>query len=447
MDLSKHLEKAEDAVKRRNYPLAVKVYTQLLGLQPDYGEARAGLREALFRKAEARKPSRALAMVLGGVSLLIAKLSTLFRAHAGAARAYERYLALDPLHEPTNLALATALERAGFGQSALAVYRAWAQQQPRCLVASRRAGQLLYEAGQHQEALAMFEQALKVDPRDQDSLRARKNLAAEGALRKSGLETATSARELLKDQDAVRQIERSQRLQLTPEEIEAETAELEGKLAERPEDIAVLGRLATLHEMRGDPHSALGCLERALVVQPDRSEIAARAGDLRLRLQEERVKAAEKSGDAGAAARARQALVEARVGEFRRRVQQQPTDLGLRFELGRALADAGSHDDAIAELQQAVKDPRKRTEALLALARAFRAKGLDDLAQSQLNKALEAAGGVRGSLGKEIAYELGAVAESMGSARDALQHYQAILEQDIGFRDVDQKVQRLRAAT
>ena len=32
MDLSKHLEKAEDAVKRRNYALAIKVYGQLLGL-------------------------------------------------------------------------------------------------------------------------------------------------------------------------------------------------------------------------------------------------------------------------------------------------------------------------------------------------------------------------------------------------------------------------------
>ena len=40
MDLSKHLEKAREAVKRRNYPFAINLYSQLLGLQPDNGAAR-----------------------------------------------------------------------------------------------------------------------------------------------------------------------------------------------------------------------------------------------------------------------------------------------------------------------------------------------------------------------------------------------------------------------
>ncbi len=33
MDLSKHLETAAEAVKRRNYPYAVKLYHQLLSLR------------------------------------------------------------------------------------------------------------------------------------------------------------------------------------------------------------------------------------------------------------------------------------------------------------------------------------------------------------------------------------------------------------------------------
>ena len=50
MDLSKHLENAADAVKRRNFPLAIKIYGQVLQIQPDYGDARAGLRKALYAK-------------------------------------------------------------------------------------------------------------------------------------------------------------------------------------------------------------------------------------------------------------------------------------------------------------------------------------------------------------------------------------------------------------
>ena len=44
MDLSKHLEKAEEAVKRKNYAFAVNLYGQFLGLQPPNGEARGGVR-------------------------------------------------------------------------------------------------------------------------------------------------------------------------------------------------------------------------------------------------------------------------------------------------------------------------------------------------------------------------------------------------------------------
>jgi hypothetical protein len=51
MDLSKHLENAADAVKRRNFPLAIKIYGQVLQIQPDYGDARAGLRKALLPRS------------------------------------------------------------------------------------------------------------------------------------------------------------------------------------------------------------------------------------------------------------------------------------------------------------------------------------------------------------------------------------------------------------
>mgnify|MGYP000958256510 CR=1 FL=1 len=44
--------------------------------------------------------------------------------------------------------------------------------------AARSAGALLYEQGKLHEALAFYEMALKVDPRDQEALKARKDLAA-----------------------------------------------------------------------------------------------------------------------------------------------------------------------------------------------------------------------------------------------------------------------------
>jgi tetratricopeptide (TPR) repeat protein len=445
MDLSKHLEKAEEAVRKRNYPLAVDIYGKLLAMQPDDEAARAGLRRALFKKAEAKAPSKAVALLAGGVHLVSGSVASLLGRHAAAAKAYERYLVHDPLNEGVNLRLGHALQRAGYSRGALAVFQSFAAAQPRSLDAARNAGLLLHEAGRAEDAMAMYEQALKIDPRDQESLKARKNLAAEGAIKKTGIDTAKSSRDLIKDKGMQRELEKQTRLQLSSEEIERELADLEQKLADRPADVKSLRRIATLREMSGDLDGALASLVSAQKTSPNDVDLAEQVGDVRLRLQEKRVREAEGRGEAAALQAAKSALAEAQAAEFKRRVERNPTDLALRHQLGEALLSLGKTDEAIAELQQAVKDPRKKVEALLLLSRAFRRKNLIDLAASQLEKALEAAGGT-GKLSKEIMYELGVLSQDRGNRDVALAHFSRILEQDIGFRDVARRVEELRSA-
>lgn len=443
MDLSKYLEQAADAVKRRNYAMAVKIYSQVLQIQPDFGEARAGLRRALFQKVAQKPASKLTAMLVGGPSLLMAGMCRLFGRHAAAARSYERFLVHDPLAEGVNLKLGESLSRAGLRRSALAVYAAYAEKQPRCLTACRAAGALFYEQGKVPEALAMYEQALKVDPRDQESLKARKDLAAEGALRSTGIEDAKSSRDLIKDKEQQRQLERQERLQLSADEIEHELTQLEARLQESPDDPKLLRRCARLREMAKDLAGALDLIEQLLVASPNDGELQEIAGGLRIRLQEQMVQKAEKSGDPQAAGRARDALRQMRVAEARRRVDRNPTDLAARFDLGSGLLAAGETDAAIAELQQAVKDPRKKNESLFLLGKAFLEKRLPDLALGQFDKALQAAGS--GVLAKESLYEMGRICQEQGKGDEALKYYTRILEQDIGFRDVTALVEQLRS--
>lgn len=443
MDLSKYLEQAADAAKRRNYAMAVKIYGQVLQIQPDFGEARSGLRKVLFQKAAQKPPSKLVATLVGGPGRLLTGLFALLRQHQAAARGYERYLTLDPLDEGVHLKLGRALQRAGLKRSALAVFAAYAEHQPRCLEACRSAGMLSYELGKMQEALGYFELALKVDPRDQESLKARKNLAAEGALRTSGIEKAQSSRELIKDKDQQRQLERQERLQLSAEEVEAELGDIETKLQSAPNDPKLLRRGAKLREMAKDLAGALDLIEQLQRLTPNDAEVADLAGDLRIRLQEQLVQKAERSGDAAAATRARANLAQLRVGEARRRVERNPTDLAARFDLGSGLLTTGETDAAIAELQQAIKDPRKKNEAMFLLGRAFQQKNLSDLALGQFEKAVQAAGS--GLLAKEALYEMGAICRDQGKRDQALQHFSRILEQDIAFRDVAAQVERLKA--
>jgi tetratricopeptide (TPR) repeat protein len=78
------------------------------------------------------------------------------------------------------------------------------------------------------------------------------------------------------------------------------------------------------------------------------------------------------------------------------------------------------------------------------LGKAFRQKNLGDLALGQFEKALQAAG--QGPLAKDALYEMGSLCEQLGKRDVALQHFARILEQDIGYRDVAQRIESLRAS-
>ena len=263
-------------------------------------------------------------------------------------------------------------------------------------------------------------------------------------MKSTGIETAQSSRELIKDKSLAQKLEQQSRIQLSPEELDRQIAATEEELQQKSGDPALLRRMGKLLEQKKDLRGALECLESAAQKLPDDQDLLDQVGDLRLRVQESFVQKAIARGDSAAAERAERALNEARATEYRRRIDKNPADLGLRFSLGSALCELRDFDAAIAELQQAVKDPRKKAEAMFLLGRAFRGKGLPDLALGQYEKALAAAG--QATLAKDALYEMGGLCEEQGKRDAALLHYGRILEQDIGYRDVAQRVDRLKVS-
>lgn len=196
VDYSKHLQKADEALKRRNWDFAIEVYQQLLELEPDLADARAGLRQALKKRHEQNKGGGKLFKALAGAGPL-AMAKTLAKAgkYAAAAKSLEQYLTGNPLDEDANYQLGVALEGAGHFKSARAVYEFLAEIAPKNPDGLKRAGALMYREGDHAKALEYYERALQADPRDQDALKARKDLSAERALRAGRFETVQHSRE------------------------------------------------------------------------------------------------------------------------------------------------------------------------------------------------------------------------------------------------------------
>lgn len=128
------------------------------------------------------------------------------------------------------------------------------------------------------------------------------------------------------------------------------------------------------------------------------------------------------------------------VAEAQTRVDRNPTDPQLRYELGLALFNAGNHSDAIPHLQQATRNPHIRTRVLLLLGRTFKAKNMHDLAIKQLSDALADLHAMDGTK-KEVLYEKGLIHEDMGDKDAALDSFKQIYEVDYGYRDVAKRVE------
>ena len=68
------------------------------------------------------------------------------------------------------------------------------------------------------------------------------------------------------------------------------------------------------------------------------------------------------------------------------RVSERPTDLELRFVLGRHLHEAGRFEEAVGELRLAKQSPKRREEALRLLALALEKTGRREEAERVMSQ-------------------------------------------------------------
>ncbi|HVS18378.1 MAG TPA: tetratricopeptide repeat protein, partial [Planctomycetota bacterium] len=384
VDYSKHLQKADEALRRRNYDFAVEVYQQLLEIDPDLAEARAGLRSAYSKRFEAKKGGSRFLRAIGGAGPL-AMAKTLRKAgkNDAAAKALESYLANSPMDEDANLMLGMALEDAGHTRSALAVYEFLAEIAPRNPQGLKRAGAMAWRGGDPRRALEFYERALQADPRDQDALKARKDLAADIALSKGRYEEVEHSRQQIVNQDEAVSLERSQRRHMSAEDLVSERERLEGLFAENASDVEVMTQLGEVHEKLRDYEAALELVERALSYKQDSFELLEKAGDLRSKVLKKSIARADKAGEAAQAGELEAELARHEVDDYRARVALHPGDASLRVQLAWRLMRADDIDGALAELQKANSDPRLRRESLFLMAQCFQRKGFTDLARKE----------------------------------------------------------------
>lgn len=317
----------------------------------------------------------------------------------------------------------------------------------------------------YEPAVRAGDAAVKLDPGDIRLAADVKNLAAQGTMSRGGYENTGQAggfRGNIRDLDKQRQLDEQDRLvksEATLDRlIDAARQEVAANAADRP----AIGRLVKLLLERGTPADEQDAIRILDAAYASTQEFRFRqtAGELRLRQAKRNLRPLEQAhlaNPADATARAAfesaaRAVLNAEIAEYEARVAAYPTDLTLKFELGKRYGEAGRHEEAISMLQLAKSDGRYRGPASVALGRTFLAIGFSDEAIETFRAALEQHPDPSDAQGLDIRYGLlcalekhAEEARDVASAEEALKLAKAIVVQNIGFRDIRQRREVIQA--
>jgi tetratricopeptide (TPR) repeat protein len=439
MDISKHLERAAEAGRKKNFDFAISLYNQTLAIKPGYREAWLGLLRTAARRFEYKRTPKLMRILQGLPQLVVLMIGKLFKNNGMIVRACQRYLMGDPYHDSVNFLLGNALEASGYLGGASAVYEFVAGYDDRNITALKKAGFLTYRLKDIPTSLELFEKVLAISPRDPEAEKMRKNLAAEDTLATGSYSKAKSSLDLVVDKEETARQQKEIRIHRDEGELDEETEELRRKVEADPGDNRARRALGEVLVRKKEYGAALEFFKALLEQDPSSYDMRCRTGDVEILILKENLESL-KENERGPA---RKTLLEKQVAEYSWRVKEHPTDLALWFRLGGGMFRTGNLDEAIKSFQHSVKDPSHKVDSLLMLGKCFREKGLLDLALKQFHTALETTG-EGGSRSKEIIYDLGDVSGKMGDRKAALSWFSKIYEVDINYRDVAVKIESLK---
>jgi tetratricopeptide (TPR) repeat protein len=320
-------------------------------------------------------------------------------------------------------------------------------------------GRLFHRFDQSDKAVEVYNRISEIDPLDLEAAKLGKDASARASMKGGGWTEAESYRDLIKDKEVAVSLEQQSRLQLGDESIGQQIDEVFAQHEAEPRNVDLAKRLGLLHDQKDDLEGAIAWFQYAVDLT-HRSDpgLVRKVADLKMKQLDRQIhedekylaehdeadpQFLEKSAKLEKTKKERSNLL---IADARKRLDRNPTDLQLRYELGEQLTIAGEYRDALPELQRARQNPNARLKAMNLLGRCYRELGMLDLAAKQLEDAA-AEMVIMDPVKKEIVYDLGLVYERIGDAKKYIDAMKMIYEADYGYRDVAARVESSYSGT
>ncbi len=440
--------KALTAVQTSNHAYGISLLQAVLKDCPGFLDGRKMLRNCEFQLAGNAKKKAGLFGMSGGGMGIMKLQSAAKKDPAGTLPLIEKELEKDPYNDQANdLLFDTCLKLELFETAAFALetVRKGSPENAKML---HKLAEFYITREQPMLASEVYNDIIKHHPTDGSAIKGSKDASARASMQKQKWDENADMRSLMKNSAEFEELEKASRTGLTREQLEERRDRIIEKYNTDPNHLATVKDLANIYEQLEDWHNSHSFYNWAHSLSNGDVALATKAAAMKdkaletdLKNLEAAVTADPNNEELRAALDARKAdRIAEQVREAQTRVDQNPTDPQLRFELGTALYKSGEFSAAIPHLQQATRNPHIRTKVLLTLARAFRAKGMFDLAIKTLSDALADLVSMDNTK-KEVLYEKGLIHDEVNDKPAALDCFKQIYEVDYGYRDVAQRVE------
>ena len=323
--------------------------------------------------------------------------------------------------------------------------------------------ELFKRLGSYEKAIENCRIAIQLDPDDRDLDQMLKDIVTERTISEGGYGTGKEGGFVqgVKDMDQQMALENQDAITKTQSVIDSNIARRRQEYEEDRQDLDRMAKLvAVLREKKDEAtdQEAIDLLDAAWQ-QTQQYKYRALIGDIRISQFRRRQHAAEKAlkkdpNDAQAKAKLKDIAKQRNtfeLQEYSERAENYPTDMRIRFELGVRYFAAKQIDEAIGQFQQAEADPKHKAASQGYLGRCFASLDYMDEAVAALRKGIEAHGDPGDKLGMELQYLLmGALersatqSKSLDQAKEAQQTASQILQKDINYRDIRERMNQLK---
>jgi len=446
-----HWLKAVAAIELRNFGYAISLLQGILKQEPRFLTGRQLLRRTEVTKSKSAKRSF---FNFSTAPIAIMKAQREIKKDPGhAVEMLEKVLEEDPYHRHANLVLKEAAVTAGWPEIGVFALRTLLNRNPRDVKVLHELGRLYHELGESDQEVEVYNQISELNPLDAEARRLGKDASAHASMKSGGWTEAESYRDLIKDKEAAISLEQQSRMRLTGESLDQQIAETYARHKADPANIDLTRRLGALNEQKEDFEAAIGWYQYAAdLTKGADAGLIRKVSDLKIKRLDREIAAhdeflsahdpthelhGKKSEELRTAKRNRAEIL---LDDARDRVERNPTDLQLRFELGGHLVDAGRFREAVPELQRARQNPNARLKAMNLLGCCYGELGMLDLAMEQLEGASREIVSMD-AMKKEILYNLGLVYEQLGEGEKSLGCMKQIYQADYGYKDVAKRVE------